>query len=207
MSSFDRYDGYSFSAGAAATRIADEDDLNLQVGIPAGVSLPAAETAELQRFILAAEDWLVARTNRSLYTQSCTLKVSRFPTANSGFLLPRVPLLSVTSIVYVDPDGAVTTAAGSLYDVGIAREPGRITLAYGQAWPAYRLIADGIVIQYATGYTTPPVLLKQAVLMLSAHFYEHRSATTAQALNTVPLAVESSAERYSAADEFARHFA
>ena len=63
--------------------------------------------------------------------------------------LPRVPLVSVTSITYVDTAGATQTMAASLYTVDTAR--GRIYLAYNESWPSTRNQPNAVTVRFIAG--------------------------------------------------------
>ena len=107
--------------------------------------------------------------------------------------LPEFPLASVTSITYIDADGAVQTLAVSLYDVDTAEEPGYVRLGYGDTWPTLRGDENGITITYVAGYGAAadvPEGLKVAIKALTAHWYEHREAVAEGTFKEVPLAVE-----------------
>lgn len=97
----------------------------------------------------------------------------------TDILLPRPRLSSVTSIVYIDGAGVSQTLSPSGYIVSGDEEPGRIALAPGSIWPetqADRI--NSVVVTYVAGYgpaaAAVPQALKQAILMLAAHWYENR---------------------------------
>lgn len=91
--------------------------------------------------------------------------------------LPFPPLQSVTSVKYIDTNGALQTLASSVYQI-IKGEPAALMLAYNQQWPELRAIEDAIVIRIVCGYGTAadvPRLIKQYALMQITAWYEHRS--------------------------------
>ena len=63
--------------------------------------------------------------------------------------LPKVPLVSVVSITYVDNDGATQTLATSVYTVDTAN--GRVFLSYQQVWPSTRSIYRAVTVQIIAG--------------------------------------------------------
>jgi uncharacterized phiE125 gp8 family phage protein len=68
---------------------------------------------------------------------------------------PYPPLVSVSSITYVDTDGVTQTVTASVYDVDTKSEPGRIYEAYGQSWPSsIRAVNNTIAITCVAGYLT-----------------------------------------------------
>jgi len=74
-------------------------------------------------------------------------------------------------------------------------EPARICLAYGKSWPSTTLRSyNSICVTFACGYGTAgsdvPEKIRNAILLLIAHLYEHREAVSDKQLNSVPFAVE-----------------
>jgi uncharacterized phiE125 gp8 family phage protein len=111
----------------------------------------------------------------------------------SEILVPRPPLISVSSITYVDGNGTTQTLSAAAYKVDTDSEPGRITPAYGYCWPTTRAEINAIAITYVAGYATRaavPASIKQAMLLLIGHWYENREAV-GQVGGTVAMAVES----------------
>lgn len=133
-------------------------------------------------------------TRRQLVTATFTLKLDRFPLGPT-INVPRPPLQSVSSITYVDPDGDVKTLATSVYSVDTDSQPGRISLAYGQVWPAIREQDNSVVITFPCGYgaaTAVPDTFKDAIRLLIAHRWENREAVvTGMVAKELPEAVTS----------------
>lgn len=92
--------------------------------------------------------------------------------------LPRPPLMSVTSIQYVDTTGETQTLDPSLYIVDASQEPGRITPAYGKMWPATRHQIAAVTVTYVAGYgadaSSVPARLQQRIMNHVAYCYENR---------------------------------
>ncbi len=82
-------------------------------------------------------------------------------------------------IKYYDTANTESTFAASSYFVDTKSEPARIFLAYGQSWPTSTLRpANGICVTFIAGYgdaaANVPENIKQAMLLLIGHLYEHR---------------------------------
>jgi uncharacterized phiE125 gp8 family phage protein len=116
---------------------------------------------------------------RAFVTQTLQLKLEAWP-CWPFIILPRPPLQSVTSIVYVDNAGASTTMSASDYIVDATGEPGRVWLGYGLSWPSATLRpGPSITITYVAGYgdaVDVPQIYKQAIMLVAGHYYENREA-------------------------------
>lgn len=66
--------------------------------------------------------------------------------------LPYPPLVSVTSIQYIDTGGATQTLAADQYVVHDYREPALIVPAWSVAWPSTRDVMNAVQVNYAAGY-------------------------------------------------------
>lgn len=103
------------------------------------------------------------------------------------------PVSAITSIAYLDGDGATQTLAASAYRLG---QQGRVLPV--DSWPS-GAVDGGVTITFTAGFATgavPPVL-KQAALMMIGHWYMNREAvvvgeTTAE----LPLAFRSACDAY-----------
>lgn len=159
----------------------------------------------LTGMISAARELVESITGRALVTQTWDWVLDGFPGAVGRPLrLPLPPCQSVTSITYVDTAGATQTWASSLYQVdnptGPRAQHARIQPAYGQTWPSTRREMGAVTVRFVAGYedsggspaevVDAPQPLKQALLMLIAHWYDHRDAVAALQLQPVPWAVD-----------------
>jgi uncharacterized phiE125 gp8 family phage protein len=95
--------------------------------------------------------------------------------------LPRSPLVSVTSVQYVDTDGNTQTLSASTdYTVKSYNGIGRIQLLDGKTWPSLVSGGAGVVtVVYVAGHgstaTAIPIALKHAILMQCSTLYDYRS--------------------------------
>lgn len=156
-----------------------------------------AHDAQVQRLIEAAVEHVEQYTRRALITQTWRLTLNCFPTE---ILLPRPPVQSVSSITYVDDDGAAQTLSTSLYQTCLDSSPVRIVPAYNQTWPTIRNIPEAVKVTYIAGYgdagTDVPQQLRHAILLLVAHWFENREAVVVgTSANDVPLGVMHILER------------
>lgn len=148
--------------------------------------------------IQAARSFVEAYTHRALISRTIE---TRFDGFGAIMCLPWAPLVSVTSVSYIDSSGDLTVAATSLYDVDTFSEPGRITLAYSQTWPTPRAEPHSVRIIHVSGYGTAaenvdPLLL-QAVYLMTSHFYETREPIVIGTITSeVPFSVKSMLDPY-----------
>jgi len=95
--------------------------------------------------------------------------------------LPRSPLVSVTSVTYVDAaDTTQTLSASTDYTVKSYNGIGRIQLLNGKSWPSLVEGGAGVVtVVYVAGHgssaTAIPIALKHAILMQCSTLYDYRS--------------------------------
>lgn len=105
--------------------------------------------AELQQFQRDAIEYIETITERQLITATWKLILDRFPAVIE---LRKPPVQSVTSITYIDEDGAEQTLSDSLYQVDTDDEPARIVPAYDQSWPSIRCQPQAVQVEFVAGY-------------------------------------------------------
>jgi hypothetical protein len=141
-----------------------------------------AQTAWIERSIVAARKFAEDICRRALVTQTRKVALDEFPrpsmnvssanwygpqwgtspgplsqvrpdgTTGYEIMLPRPPLQSVVSITYYDENNAQQTLDPSQYLVDIYSEPGRITPAPDTTWPATKRRANSVEITFVCGY-------------------------------------------------------
>ncbi len=92
--------------------------------------------------------------------------------------LPKAPLISVTAVtLFNDADQGLSWPAAN-YFVDSASAPGRLVLRNAASAPSPQRAASGLQIDFTCGYGPAPgdvpAPLRQAVLMLMAHYFENR---------------------------------
>ncbi len=99
--------------------------------------------------------------------------------------------MSVDSINYIDQDGVTQLLAVADYQVDTASTPGRIAPAFDKVWPVTRLETfNTVTIQFTAGGGDPtkiPKPIRQGILMLVDHWFEHRTAGSEITINETPL--------------------
>lgn len=166
-----------------------------------------SDDAYLVLLIKAARQFAETYSRRQFVTATWKLYLDRFPFGanetisdsqsycRDAIILPRPPLQSITSIAYIDANGASQSFTN--YTSDIYGEPGRVQPAYGYTWPTARLQPNAITITYKAGYggsapandaasvAAVPQPIKHAIMMLAANWYENREPSNADA-NTAP---------------------
>jgi uncharacterized phiE125 gp8 family phage protein len=132
------------------------------------------EDALISALIVAARQDAEHETGRALITQTWELALDCFL---SEIRLQKPPIASIVSVKYIDTAGVLQTLASSAYLLDAHSEPGRLTPAYGTCWPANRVQANAVMIQYTAGYAdaaSVPQTIKNWMLMRIATLYAHR---------------------------------
>lgn len=136
-----------------------------------------------------AERW----TNRALLTQTWRLSLDEFPAScRPEIKLPQPPLQQVTSVEYVDADGLLVTLDPQKYNATADAVPGLVEPAYGETWPTTRSEREAVRVTFVAGYGSAaanvPEPIRQAILLLVGHWFQHREPTvTGTIISDVPM--------------------
>lgn len=133
------------------------------------------DDALITSLIIAARLQAEHQTGRVLVTQTWDVTLDEFPADSID--LPCPPLQSVTSISYLDADGASQTLASTEYQVIINELVGRIVPAYGKSWPATLAQPAAISVRLVAGYGLPaavPAGIKAWILLAVCTLYAQR---------------------------------
>lgn len=148
----------------------------------------------VQPLIIAARQFAEEHMNRALMQQTFTLSLDTVLDTESPLwegmrtapdinyhknyvVLPKSPVISVTSVKTYDDSDTATTMAASKYYVDTAREPARVVLRTGETFPSALRVANAIEVVYVAGYTTAytvPEPIRLGMLQHIAYMYEHR---------------------------------
>lgn len=139
-----------------------------------------AEDVLIAGYIAAAKAWIERYTGKLIAPGEV---VDTFTAFGDYVALSRGPFIELTTIAYVDADGADQELAAA------RPRDGRI-YAPIEGWPT---IADysTVTVTYQAGYDTAPPELDQAMLLLIAHWHSNREAAVVGTItNELKLAVE-----------------
>jgi uncharacterized phiE125 gp8 family phage protein len=111
-----------------------------------------------------------------------------------AILLPRSPLIAVSSVQYYDTADTLQTMDPATYLIDNISSPPRLAPTTGSYWPSASYRPNAVQVTFQAGYATAalvPAALKRAVKLLVGHFYENREAVSAITLTEAPMAVQS----------------
>ncbi len=118
-----------------------------------------------------AEDY----TRRALVAQTWAKSYDGFP---EYFVLPKAPLISVSSIKYLDENGDEQTLASDQYRLyQPTTDPAHITPEYGGSWPLTQIVRDSVTCEFIAGYVDAedvPADVKTAMKFFIGHMYDNR---------------------------------
>lgn len=125
--------------------------------------------------IKAAREVCERVTGRALCTQTWRMVLDQFPAWE--IWLPKPPLQSISSIIYLDSAGTSTTLSSALYRVDTTSEPGMVEPAYASVWPSTYGVSACVQITFVCGYgltSAIPPNIKERLLAYVSHRYDRR---------------------------------
>jgi uncharacterized phiE125 gp8 family phage protein len=176
------------------------------------------QVERITAFLKSATSWVERYTGRALIEQTWTLTLDDWPWSNHynpTLILPKQPLISVTSIKSYDAQDAETVFNPSYYHVDTSGDHGRVLLRPEYVWPSNLRAYMGIVVTYKAGYgatgngseaaiatarAAVPDDIKHAIVLLTTHFYDHRSPVTGDDLTEAPFSVRALLDSYRTAE-------
>lgn len=104
------------------------------------------------------------------------------------------PVQAVTAVKYYDTDGTLQTDDYNNYQVFGTSTATTIEPKTGFNWPTTQDRPDAIKIEYEIGYgdtaADVPAVIKHAMLVLVAHWYENRENSQMDRLDNIPFGYE-----------------
>lgn len=130
--------------------------------------------------IQSAREIIEQRTNRSLITQTRTLKLDYFPRLLSPegwgqITLPYGPVSALTSIYYYNESEQNTLLASSDYWTDFTSNLPRVIVK--NSWPSTYDMPNAVTVLYVAGYGTASIVprpLISAMYLVLGHLYENR---------------------------------
>lgn len=154
-----------------------EEPITLAEAVAQVSGYGTAHDTTLTAMIVAARRHVEARLQRGLITQTRALRLDGFPQV---LKLREGLLQSVTSITYVDSDGATQTLAAAAYQVDRYSDPPRIKPAFGSVWPSTRDQLNAVTVTYVCGYgaaAAVPQDIKSAIKLIVGDLFNNRESS------------------------------
>jgi len=158
----------------------------------------ADDDSYIGTLIVAAREWVQSYLDRALVTQQLTVKLDTFP---DEIELPRPPVasggtLTATTVSYTLSSGSTAAMSVSEYRVDRDATPGVVRTVYAGTWPTHLADSNAVSVTWWAGYgeaSDVPAVIRHAILMLVAHWYESRQAavSTGAVPQDVPFGVKS----------------
>lgn len=159
--------------------------------VKAHLRLPSTYTTEdsyIDSLIAASYAIAELRTNRALLETTFRATFDKFPKIIE---INKTPLISITSITYIDTAGQTQTLDSSHYLIDADAEPFRITPAYGESWPSTQNRINAVTVTFKAGYSAASEIPKniiQAMLMLCADLFKNRETVIiGRSVNQIPI--------------------
>lgn len=157
-----------------------------------------AEDTLIEGLIAAATDFMDVPNgaiNKALITQTWSLSV-RCPYRDYRIHLPITPAQSIESITYYDSNNAQQSLDPADFYLHGDEEWAYIEPRPDITWPSVYNRLDAITITFLAGFgddsTAVPNSIRQAIRLLVAHWYEHRTAViVGTSTSELPMAVQS----------------
>lgn len=114
------------------------------------------DDAELERLIDMATEIAQEYCHQQFITAT---RAQRFEAFSNTMRLAFPPLIAVSSVQYIDSNGATQTLSSSYYRVTATERPGRVDLAVGSTWPGTQERNGAVIVTYTCGYGATPDLV------------------------------------------------
>jgi uncharacterized phiE125 gp8 family phage protein len=137
----------------------------------------SAEDTLIASLIVTSRLHIEAALGLALITQSWSFFLDAWP-ARSQVPLPVRPVQSIAAVKLYAADESVTVVPADTYLLDGAGSPPRLVRRGNLAWPTPAKVANGIEIAFVAGYgdaaANVPPPIRHAILLLVAHWHEHR---------------------------------
>lgn len=154
-----------------------------------------SEDPYISALVSAAQESVRRHCSRSFTETTWALKLNCFPPA---IKLPMPPAKSVTSITYLDANADTQTLAAANYRLfGAGGYDPFVAPAWNTSWPVTATDEpDAVTVTYVAGESEVPTPVKQAILLLVSHLFEHREAASTDSMVDIPFGVDALLKDY-----------
>ena len=155
----------------------------------------------LKTLINVARQQVENDTGRALINQTWLQQMECF---DGEITLNKGPVSAISSIKYIDTDGVEQTLPMANYTFGKRFGEARICPSYGNSWPQVRQGLGAVTVEFIVGWGSGrdkvPYPLRQAIMIMAEHLYEHRGLTVTGSIAKVPMSYESLIASYTRVD-------
>lgn len=174
------------------------------------------EDSIIEILLQAATEMAELHTNRSFVTQTRQMKLDYFPGLygvnhnpwGAGITIQNGNLISISGtdtassrntlgITYYDEAEALQTVSASDYWVDSSSNIAR--LIPKNSWPGTFDMPNAVIITYTAGYgsaSSVPAPIKQAILLILGHLYEHRESVSVEEMYEMPFGSKTLLSQY-----------
>jgi len=150
------------------------------------------DDALIETLIGAAADAVEQMINRVLINSTYAHYFPMFPSTDSELEL-QAGVSSITSVQYLDADGALQTLDPATYELGKGTV-NCLRLANSQSWPTTLTHPEAVTVTVVAGFGADrhsvPDSVKAAMKLLISHWYENRESTVIGTISgELPMAV------------------
>jgi len=165
------------------------------------------DDALISSLITVAREHAEKFTGRALARCTYTAIADNLPSGDEALELPLTPVISLQSLSYTYGGETVEMP---LSDLELVADDSPAVILPADSWPSITAKPGAVRVVFEAGYLTGsdagpimPTPIKQAMLLLIGHLYEHRAGAVERSLSLVPLGVESLLRRYRVQTGFA----
>jgi uncharacterized phiE125 gp8 family phage protein len=127
---------------------------------------------ELGIYISAAREFVEAYTGTRLVSQTVLMQSECFDDLAA---LPEAPIISVSSVKYLDTNSVEQTLTTDVYEVVTTGLSPSIRLKFNQSWPSVRDVSDAVRVTAVCGYSELPTPIKAALMLIISSWFDNRS--------------------------------
>jgi uncharacterized phiE125 gp8 family phage protein len=135
------------------------------------------EDTLISSLIITSRLHIEAALGLAFITQGWSYFIDCWP-ATRDIRLPLRPVQSITAVRLYAADESIETIPADSYLLDGSGTPARLVRKASTVWPKPSRAANGIEIAFVAGYgaaaSSVPAPIRQAILLLIAHWHEHR---------------------------------
>lgn len=146
----------------------------------------SAEDTLISSLIITSRLHIEAALGLALITQSWSFFLDAWPPGNE-LALPLRPAQSIAAVKLYAADESVAIVPADTYLLDGTGSPARLVRRANLGWPKPARAGNGIEVAFVAGYgdaaADVPAPIRQAILLLVAHWHEHREPVAIGAAN------------------------